>query len=383
MINSPLNPPGFYDDGFYLTDRFIVNPDRPRDRRPPANQGRDNFIADPKTGAIVMVVEADLLPKMKDLIKRLDVPKKMVQIEVMLFELTVNKTNDIGLNLLDVGAAAKNINATSLLFRGLTGITDFIIDRTSSRGVPAFDATYRFLISRDDIQIHATPSVLTVNQTDAIIEIEEEISVNTGTFVIPEGGTNQEKNSFLRARYGIKIDVTPTVHMSEKGSPTDDGINYVTLDSDIKFETVIPDPANNRPNVIRRFISNEARIADGQTVIIGGLRRKNHEDFNRAIPFLGEIPGFGKLFGSTRLHEQTTEMFIFMTPKIIVDPADELECLKMEEMARRPGDIPCFLCALVEARERERNMAFQETMTLLFGREPDRCICEGCEYDGR
>ncbi len=81
------------------------------------------------------------------------------------------------------------------------------------------------------------------------------------------------------------------------------------------------------------------RIADGQTVILGGLRRKSTQDTKDSIPFLGEIPGIGKLFSSTEITDNSTEMFIFITPKIIADPIEDAERLKMEELKKRPGDV--------------------------------------------
>lgn len=380
---------GIYEEGYYLTDRFLANPDPfAGDRRRVYNQGRNNFLVDPKTGAIVMVVEADLLTKIKDLIRKLDVPKKMVQIEVLLFEKRVTRDNNIGLNLLQIGTAASQTNATSLLFNAmpliLPGITDFMISRTKDSGIPAYDATYRFLISRDDIQVNASPSVLTINQTPAIIEIEEEISVNTGIFIIQDAGTPTLKDSFARARYGIKILVTPTIHVREEDNPFDDTPDYVTLESDIKFETIRPS-LNNRPDVTRRVVKNQASIPDGQTVIIGGLRSKQDNDTRDSIPYLGEIPGFGKLFSTTSQHDESVEMFIFITPKIIRDAAEDLDRIRCEEMARRPGDIPSFLCLLQQARELEKKALLEGTITMLFGRKPGRCIsdCDCGEYDGR
>jgi len=405
MGYQPAAYRGIYEEGYFLTDRFLVNPDPRSLPRMPANEGRENFLVDLKSGSIVMVVEVDLIPKLKELLKKLDVPKKMVQIEVMLFETVIERNNNMGLNLLQLGSLASNTNSTSLTYGAgisaasqaasfptapllfdlvpINGITDFIISRKKSGGIPAYDAFYRFLISRDDIQINATPSVLTVNQTEATIEIEEEISVNTGIFVIQDAGVPTLKDSFARARYGIKITVVPTVHMSDKDSPLDNAVNYVTLDSEIKFETFVNN-VQDRPDVTRRLVKNEARIADGQTVIIGGLRRKDSDDHKTAIPYLGEIPGIGKLFSQDLQHDRTTEMFIFMTPRIVTDPADELECLKMQEVSRRPGDIPSFLSTLVLAQEEERNRLFEGTISLLFGRERDRWVDdEGCLYDGR
>lgn len=233
--------------------------------------------------------------------------------------------------------------------------------------------------------INASPSVLAINQTTARIVVEDEISVNTGVFEIPATGSVALKNAFARARYGIKIEITPTIHMVqnpwelEEGDETE---NYVTMETDLIFETIQRGTDPNRPDVTRRVVQNVVRIPDGQTVILGGLRRKNFDDSSDAIPFLGELPGIGKLFSITKMEDDSTEMFIFITPKIVVDPADDLDRIRCEEMARRPGDIPSFLCELCAARERDRECLLAGTMQLLFGRVPERCVVPVGEYDG-
>lgn len=380
--NPPTQLPiqGIFQEGYLLTDQFIVGGEEPNinNTRPIPNFNRENFIVDQKTGTIVMVVEADILPKMKELIKKLDVPKKMVQIEVMLFEKRLARNDNMGLNLLQIGdAVASNVNETSALFNAnplvAPGLFQFIIKRKQRSGIPAYDQAYQFLISQNDIQINASPSILTVNQVPASIKIEDEISVNTGIYIIENAGANTLKDSFQRARYGIKIEVTPTIHMNDDLNFLDDTTNYITLDTNLVFET-FRNNFNDRPDVTRRFVNNQVRIPDGQTVIIGGLRRKDYDDSCQAIPFLGEIPGFGKFFSNTFQSDVATEMFLFMTPKIVSDPVEDLERLRCEEMARRPGDIPEFMCALMEAREIERHLFLEGTMTALFGRRGERCI---------
>lgn len=379
--NPPTQLPirGIYEEGYLLTDQFIVGGEEPNinNTRPIPNQNRDNFIVDPKTGTIVMVVEVDILPKMKELLKRLDVPKKMVQIEVMLFEKRLTRQDNMGLNLLLIGdAVASNVNQTSALFNNdpvlAPGLFQFIIKRKQRSGIPAYDQAYQFLITQDDIQINASPSILTINQVPASIKIEDEISINTGIYIIENAGANTLKDSYQRARYGIKIEVTPTIHMTDPLKYTDETPNYITLDTNLVFET-FRSTLNDRPDITRRFLNNQVRIPDGQTVVIGGLRRKDYDDSSQAIPFLGEIPGFGKFFSNNFQSDISTEMFLFITPKIVVDPVEDLERLRCQEMSRRPGDIPEFLCALVAARELERNMFMEGTMTMLFGRRAERC----------
>lgn len=395
-----LLPQTLYPIGLnYEPDTFPINvapvlQANPRETR--VRKERANFIVDPKTGSIVMVVEVDLLPKMKELITKLDVPKKMVQLEVLLFEKRVSKTNNYGLNLLQLGnGVAKNVNKSGVTYdepiaKIPSGIFDFIWSRKTSSSFPAFDLIYRFLLSQDDVSINSSPSVVTVNQTPAFISIQEEISVNTGVFQVETAKGVTLENAFARAQYGTTLKITPIIHMRDP----DDAESYdtITLLSEINFDTIQSD-VNDRPDVIRRNIQNEARIADGQTVILGGLRRKNTEDFKTYIPFIGEIPGIGKLFSNTSLTDNTTEMFIFITPKIIDDPACDFDRLRYEEMLRRPGDIPEFMCCLVAAREWEQHRLFSMWLATLFGRVPDRCYTPdwqtgGCarvrgEYDGR
>lgn len=368
-------PSELYQTSYYQQGNYVVNPapvEPKRQKLPVYNKDRDNFIVDPKTGSIAMVLEADILPKIKELIKKLDVPKRMVQIEALLFERRVSKENNFGLNLLRIGDCANNENFTCFDFTP-TGVLEFILSRTKSCSLPAYDLTYRFLMTQEDIQINASPSVVAINQTPATIAIVEEISINTGIYNVETAKGVTLERAFTRAQYGITIDITPTIHITDDDMDFIGESNYVTLETDITFDTVQPGRDRDRPDVIRRHITNEVRIPDGQTVILGGLRRKNTDDRNEAIPFIGELPGIGKLFSMRELKENETEMFIFLTPTIISDPLDDFERIKCAEMHRRPGDIPEFLCGLVAARELEKNRLMAGSMTMLFGPEPDRC----------
>ncbi len=346
------------------------------------NKNRNNFIVDPKTGAIVMVVEASILPRMKELIKKLDVPKKMVQIEVLLFEKRIKKETDFGLNLLKLGDAASKKHESGARWNEAPGIFEYFLSRTKSSSFPAFDLVYKFLMTRDDVQINATPSVVTMNQTPAKIDIEEEISVKTGVYQVDTTGGVTLKDAFQRARYGIKIEITPTIHMNDEMCQ-DGEVPYVTLDTNVVFETIQKGEKAQQPDVIRRLINNKVRVPDGQTVILGGLRKKTTEDRKESIPFVGELPGIGKLFSITEMEDKSTEMFMFITPKIISDPSEDFERIRTQELCRRPGDIPLFIAHLQKARDRERKQMMSQSMDMLFGRLPPRIEIPCGEYDGR
>ncbi|MCP5505570.1 MAG: hypothetical protein H7A38_01640, partial [Chlamydiales bacterium] len=281
-----------------------------------------NFIPYPKTGAIMMVVRRDTLDKIKELIRKLDVPKKMVQIEVLLFEKRIKNHNNFGLNLLRLGSAATNSHETGFRYETESGkinqgIVDFFIFRKKPNDfLPAFDIAYNFLMSQEDIRINAAPSITTLNQTPAQISLVEEISINNGAAPMDSNKGVVFEKSYSRAQYGTTIVITPTIHDPEH--PEDDK-HFVTLETNITFDTIKKNVQNDRPAVSRRHVENHVRVVDGETVILGGLREKTAEDTSSKLPFLGELPGIGKFFGDSKMTDEKTEMFFFITPHIIFD----------------------------------------------------------------
>ena len=255
----------------------------------------ENFIVDEKSGAIIMVIEVEFLPKIRELVKRLDQPAKMVQIEVLLFEKKIEDESNFGLNLLKIGSFASNTHNTSFALNDLVhcgphhGILTFFLSRMRGGGLPAFDLIYNFMLTQDNFQINACPSVTTVNQTCAKIALVEEISISNGVVQFDCWNNNNGalRESFTRAQYGITIEITPTIHIPDESDldPCEDPTRYVTLDTNITFDSPKPSIHVSRPDVLRRNIINQVRVPDGQTVIIGGLRQKSCHDCVEKIPF--------------------------------------------------------------------------------------------------
>jgi len=326
-----------------------------------------NFIVDSKTSSVLMVVRREELAKIKSLLKRLDVPKRMVQLDVLLVEKKLTDQKQIGINLLKLGTNASNTTQNALSFnneeKGIhKGIFQFMFSRTGNDG-PGFDLTYNFLLAQEDVRINANPTVLAINQTPAIVSIVEEISIDNGAIPVQlaAGGVTFER-SFTRAQYGITINLTPTIHIAED---SEGQAGFVTLETNLEFDTTHL-TINDRPPVNRRHIENQVCVADGETVILGGLRRKMEEDSREKIPFLGDLPGIGKLFGLTKMTDTNTEMFVFITPRIIRNPVDDLRRIRQNEYQMRAGDIPEFLERLDEAKNQQRKSLFENSMKMFF-----------------
>ena len=351
IVNAPLMVPGTLEDQRKRSSTY-------------------NFIPYPKTGSIMMVVRRDTLDKLKELLRKLDVPKKMVHIEVLLFEKVIKNKNNFGLNMLKMGTFASGEKRTGIQYESQTGsalkgILQFLITRPNRKAFPAFDVAYNFLMSQEDVRINASPSISTVNQVPAKVSIVEELSVNNGAAPIETGnGTITFENSYTRNQYGINLVMTPTIHEPD---PDDlEARRFITLETNVNFDMILSD-VNDRPKVNRRSIENQVRVMDGETIILGGLRKKTGEDNTEKIPFLGEIPGIAKFFGTSKLTDEMTEIIIFITPRVILDSKEELEKLRDKELRKRPGDLPEFLQRIIDAKKREKKKLFENSFKLLFG----------------
>lgn len=382
VLLNELTPPPY--NTIDPVTRGLVNPPKvqtPDPQGPQKTVKLKNFIPYGKAGGIMMVVRKDTLDRLKDLLKMLDVPKKMVHFEVILCEKRTNMQTNSGLNLLRIGTNALNQVAGGLDFLNQStqpnrGILEFFFSRPSSKAFPAFDLTYNFLMNQEDIRIHSSPTVTTINQTPATIAIVEEISINNGAAAVNNtGGSVSYQDSYSRAQYGVTLVMTPTVHDPEPDD--DENRNYITIDADVTFDTIKSDVAY-KPDVNRRHVINQVRVLDGETIIMGGLKRKDSNDKSEKLPFIGEIPGLAKVFGASQMTDQMTDMYIFITPRVIKNSKADLEAIRQEELCRRPGDLPPFLECRKEARLKQKKKLFEQSLKLLNGnihdyKDPQSC----------
>lgn len=73
-----------------------------------------------------------------------------------------------------------------------------------------------------------------------------------------------------------------------------------------------------------RKIETKVLVADGRTVVLGGLIKEDLQDAQQKVPLLGDIPWLGRLFRSDSSNLTTSNLLIFIKPTIIRED-DELE----------------------------------------------------------
>lgn len=145
-------------------------------------------------------------------------------------------------------------------------------------------------------RIISNPRVFTLDNRQAVIFQGDEIPYQT----VSQDGTRTE---FKQA--GLRLAVTPSV--------IDD--DHLLLDVEINKDTV--DVRVPNPPITRREIASRLLVADGDMVVIGGIRLDTRVDAQGRVPVAGELPVVGGLFRNTRARRDVRELMVFILPEIV------------------------------------------------------------------
>jgi type IV pilus assembly protein PilQ len=153
-------------------------------------------------------------------------------------------------------------------------------------------------------EIVSTPRVITANQKEARIEQGVEIpyqqSASSGATTI------QFKKAVL------SLTVTPQI------TPDNNIIMDLKVHKDSVGEVVSTGGLGGTvPSIDTRSVETQVLVADGQTVVLGGIYETERRVVIRKVPFLGDIPFIGVLFRSKQRVDNKAELLIFVTPRIL------------------------------------------------------------------
>ena len=130
-------------------------------------------------------------------------------------------------------------------------------------------------------EVLASPQVSTLDNTEALVFMGDKVSIR----VIDDSG----ESSTQLVETGIKLTVTP--HVS--------GDNRILLDLHPENNSYDYD-SKGEIVISTQEAKTKVVVADGETVVIGGLTRNEAQESESGIPFLKDIPILGNLFKYTK-----------------------------------------------------------------------------------
>lgn len=291
----------------------------------------------PPNNALIIEAAPRDFQWVKELLETLDRPPQQVMIEILIAEVSLGSQLDLGVTWSTVEQPKDG--ETTALARSRPGSVDTLADAISkgvfpqglavgvargtyASGAPRVPFLLEALKQNRDVRILSNVPLWAQNNKEATVSVVDNIPLLRSTI---EGGSGTARDviqNIDRADVGIKLRVTPHVNPDRQ----------ITIHLNPSIEAIVdPGPTDTAfaPTIAKREIQTTVTVADGTTVVLGGLIRQDRIRRVSRVPLLGDIPVLGHLFRYTSDRTQRNNLLIFVTPTVVSDEG------RAEEMRRR------------------------------------------------
>jgi len=271
---------------------------------------RGSVTVDERTNSIIAYQTQDKLDELRRIVAQLDIPVKQVMIEARLVEANEDFTKELGVKWGGGLKSGENINSITPTIGGGGLFTDLGVTGTNTSSIAfgylknnlTLDLELSAMQKSGHGEIISQPKVMAANQQTAKVMKGEEIPYQEQT----GGTTGGSSTSFKEAV--LSLEVTP----------------QITPDNRVNMEVKITkDRAdwNNAPTgvppILKQEVSASILVADGETVVIGGVFEGEKSKTVHKVPFLGDLPFVGSLFKKELVKDEKRELLVFITPRIL------------------------------------------------------------------
>ncbi len=291
------------------------------------------IIADQATNSLVIMADQDDYLVLEEVIQKLDIPRMMVFIEALFMEVNVEKDFNLGVEWQGIKTfsydgknAAVFAGSRPSTFAPLSDITKGVLPTGFSMGViseaieiagvkfPNLAAVANAYQQDRDVHILSTPQILTTDNEEAEIMVGKNVPYQV------RQETTEARLDYSSYEYkdvGVTLKITPQISQER----------FVRLKIYEEVTRLVDDSVLNtarsvRPETWKRLARTTVIVKDAQTVVIGGLIGDETTTTDYQVPCLGNIPLLGWLFKGTSKKRQKTNLFIFLTPRIIQNPSE-------------------------------------------------------------
>jgi general secretion pathway protein D len=294
--------------------------------RPATLSGELTVVADPRANSLLVRANANDIALIRAVVDALDVRPLQVLIEVLVAEVRRDRSLEFSVEGVLQPTAIGNTGSTIEGSLGTGGLGDFAL-KVMGIGGMEIDGTLRAAAARGDVKILTRPIVLATNNQTAEINVGTQRPFVQVQRSLPTDGASRDQVVQYRD-VGTKLTVRPTI--SADGS--------VQLEVTQEVSTATAEVAFNAPVIATRSLRTQLLVRDGQTVALGGLTDRVRESRQQGLPLLSSIPFLGGLFGGAKRQTVETELFVFLTPRVIRTDDDAMRLTT--PMRQRAGAPP-------------------------------------------
>jgi general secretion pathway protein D len=286
--------------------------------------------ADKATNSLIIMAGKEDYLVLDEIIKKLDVPRSMVYIECLIMEVNITKEFNLGVQWLAGGTTT--IDNKDAAFGGgfepevpiISGLQTTLpspsgfslgifTERITIGGMvfPNLAAIINAYKKDKDVHFLSTPQILTTDNEEASITVGKNVPFQTRSAA--ETGV-ETYSSYEYKDVGITLKITPQISHDRLVRLY---INTEATKLDEQATTSV-----DRPTTLKRTVDTTVIVKDTNTVVIGGLIDDSFSETRFSVPCLGDIPFFGYLFKTTAQGGDKTNLYVFITPHVVENPAE-------------------------------------------------------------
>ena len=289
--------------------------------------------ADTQTNALIVNAPPKMMRSLMQIVDKLDIRRAQVLVEAIIVEIIADKQSELGVTwavegsgsdapigvtnfpgfmngVVQLGGAAAGGGTTdpsALIGEGIT----VGVGRITDNGV-SFAAILRALEGDADTNIISTPSVVTTDNEEAILNVGQEVPFVTGSFTNTgsAGGSVNPFQTIQREQIGVKLAITPQINEGDS----------MVLDINQEISS-IAQSASGAVDLItnQRVVETTVIVDNGEILVLGGLIEDVLRESDQRVPVLGRIPLLGQLFRARKTEKVKTNLMIFIRPTILRD----------------------------------------------------------------
>ena len=296
---------------------------------------RGSIIYDDRTNSLIANLTEDRLEELRRIVTQLDIPVRQVMIEARIVEAEVGYDKSLGVRW--GGAATTNSgNWTTYGQSGNIGIKDSATSNcgpfagnctlpttgssnsptpyvdlgvsNSTSGIGLGFVTDNLILDLQLTAMEKSGNGEIVSQPKVVTSDKETAKILKGTEVPYQEASSSGATSTSFKKAALALEVTPQI--------TPD--NRVVMDVKVtKDEPDFANALNGVPPIKKNEVNAKVLVADGETVVIGGVFTNTQSKSVEKVPFLGDLPFLGRLFRHDTVSDSKSELLIFLTPRIM------------------------------------------------------------------
>lgn len=291
-----------------------------------------------ETNSVVIAAPQAVFRELRSIIDQLDIRRAQVLVEAIIAEVAADTGLDLGIqwqffesgdegffggtnfsqggrNILNLSAGLGNSGEGAPILPGGGFNLGYVSGTSTLLGIELLEigALAQALATDGDTNVLSTPSIVTMDNHPARINVGQEVPFLSGSFVADgissaEGRVNPFQ-TIQREEVGLKLSVTP--HINEGDS--------IVLAIEQEVSSLAPVIGAVDLVTNKRTVSTRVMVPDGAMLVIGGLISEELSETTERVPGLSRIPLLGELFTYRSSGQTKRNLMVFIRPRILHD----------------------------------------------------------------